>query len=620
MERGEEKIMKKRNIVLTLIMSAVLTFTSAFGMCTASAAGNEPYEFADTTIESVYNITKEYTEKYLLDGSEVTEAEYTAYRDSHACKEHMSENFVKEKSRTLVSSETVETGRENSTDADGNPCIIVYYTQTDTYDLVNLYERVYELTTQSTPDKPKRIDFVAVSNVNRSLKKDEVPAYTAVITDLTYDSGAKLRDRISVAGEKWTGPNTLKKGTDAKAQVGTYSYEITIKAATNYYFNGDFQFYYGGKQFDFDDLDVTYPDTSTAVIKGFINDVTVTDESGGGGEEPIDPDDPDPNKQKFTNIVNHDNVTKQYVDTYTVEGKTATEDEYNAFKKNNPYKEHVDISYVKELSRKLTNSTTTFTGTTKVGDITIYNYTQDDYYDVVDQYLRAHSVVLNKDGSSDVPSTDPAQDPTKHEGSSAYTESSEAAAADRMITSSGTEDVSGASFSLLRAKQASAKKTSIKISWNSVAGATRYIVYGNKCGTANKYKKLAEVSGRSFTQKGLKKGKYYKYLVVATNGNGDVLAVSKSLHIGTKGGKAGNPTKVTCKKAKALTVGKSLKLKAKQSGSKVKKHRKVSYESSNPAIATVSGSGKVKAKAKGSCYVYAYAQNGKYKKIKITVR
>lgn len=90
-------------------------------------------------------------------------------------------------------------------------------------------------------------------------------------------------------------------------------------------------------------------------------------------------------------------------------------------------------------------------------------------------------------------------------------------------------------------------------------------------------------------------------------------------------GKVKNPSKVTVsksvvKKAKKLKAGKSLKLKAKQTGSKVKKRRALSYESSNPAIATVSKKGVVKGKAKGTCHVYAYAQNGVCKKIKVTVK
>ena len=73
-------------------------------------------------------------------------------------------------------------------------------------------------------------------------------------------------------------------------------------------------------------------------------------------------------------------------------------------------------------------------------------------------------------------------------------------------------------------------------------------------------------------------------------------------------GKVKNPSKVTVsksvvKKAKKLKAGKSLKLKAKQTGSKVKKRRALSYESSNPAIATVSKKGVVTAKKAGTSVV-----------------
>ena len=53
---------------------------------------------------------------------------------------------------------------------------------------------------------------------------------------------------------------------------------------------------------------------------------------------------------------------------------------------------------------------------------------------------------------------------------------------------------------------------------------------------------------------------------------------------------------------------------------KIKRHRKVAFESSNPKVATVTSSGKIKAKSKGTCYVYAYAQNGVFKKIKVVVK
>ena len=64
-------------------------------------------------------------------------------------------------------------------------------------------------------------------------------------------------------------------------------------------------------------------------------------------------------------------------------------------------------------------------------------------------------------------------------------------------------------------------------------------------------------------------------------------------------------------KAKAVPASKKLK---------VKRHRKIKYESSKTSIATVSSKGVIKAKRKGTCYVYAYAQNGFAAKVKVTVK
>ncbi len=49
-------------------------------------------------------------------------------------------------------------------------------------------------------------------------------------------------------------------------------------------------------------------------------------------------------------------------------------------------------------------------------------------------------------------------------------------------------------------------------------------------------------------------------------------------------------------------------------------HRKLTYESTNPEIATVTKKGVIKGKMKGTCYVYAYAQNGMFAKIKVIVK
>ena len=145
---------------------------------------------------------------------------------------------------------------------------------------------------------------------------------------------------------------------------------------------------------------------------------------------------------------------------------------------------------------------------------------------------------------------------------------------------------------------------------------TRFFLFG----LTKKSKTIKKIAGKK-----LKKGKYYKFIVVALDADNNVVSTSKVAHVATKGGKVRNPSKVTVKspvvrKAKSLKKGKSLSLKAKQTGEGVKKHRVLKYESTAPEIATVSKKGVIKAKSKGTCYVYAYAQNGKYKKIKVRVK
>ena len=210
-----------------------------------------------------------------------------------------------------------------------------------------------------------------------------------------------------------------------------------------------------------------------------------------------------------------------------------------------------------------------------------------------------------------------------------------AAAAQNAITSIKSDtDPKGSVFNKLKLSSTKQTKKSISLKWTKVSKASKYVIYGNKCGNSNKPKKLTTVSGNKKTFKNikgkkLKKGTYYKFIIVALDKNNKVVSTSKIIHVATKGGKAGNHKSVTVKKsiltkAKKLKKGKSLKLKAKAVPQslklKVKKHVEVRYESTNKKIATVSKKGVVKAKKKGSCYVYAYAQNGVCKKIKVTVK
>ena len=182
------------------------------------------------------------------------------------------------------------------------------------------------------------------------------------------------------------------------------------------------------------------------------------------------------------------------------------------------------------------------------------------------------------------------------------------------------KDLGGSTFYLLKAKGVG-KKRAVKLSWKKVPGAVKYVIYGNKCGKKNSYQKIKTVKKTSFTAKKLKQGTYYKYLIVAVDSKETTLALSKTIHVVTNGGKRGNNTGVSLNKKKLnLSVGKTGKVKAKlkHGKKKVSLHRKVAWESDDPEVAEVKD-GKITAHKKGNCTIYAYAQNGLCAKLKVKV-
>ena len=229
---------------------------------------------------------------------------------------------------------------------------------------------------------------------------------------------------------------------------------------------------------------------------------------------------------------------------------------------------------------------------------------------------------------------EPPVDPAKQMGEdgTAFGKGASLAAAEKALASMKSDaDPKGTVYRKLKLKQAKAAKTSIKIKWTKISGAAKYAVYAAKCGKSNKFKKVTTTKKAAYTikkinKKALKKGTYYKFIVVALDKKGNVVSTSKIVHIATTGGKVGNHKAVTTKAKNnkvSLKVKKTFKLGAKVTAAsaklKVKSHRKLKYESSNTKIATVSSKGLIKAKKKGTCYVYVYAQNGMAKKIKVTV-
>lgn len=194
-------------------------------------------------------------------------------------------------------------------------------------------------------------------------------------------------------------------------------------------------------------------------------------------------------------------------------------------------------------------------------------------------------------------------------------------------------------FRRLRARSVKQTKTSVTLQWNIIEDADGYFVYGNRCNTGTKsykYRKFATITGgdiSTWTQKDLKKGTYYKYVVKAyrmVNGKKVVTDTSISVHAVTGGGKYGNAkavsvTQIGNKKNVSkitLKMGKTAQIKAKEvkKDKKIARHRKLCYESSNTKVATVTPDGLIRATGKGTCTIWVYAQNGVYKALKITVK
>ena len=173
----------------------------------------------------------------------------------------------------------------------------------------------------------------------------------------------------------------------------------------------------------------------------------------------------------------------------------------------------------------------------------------------------------------------------------------------------------------------------VKLSWTKVKGATKYVVYGARCGKKNV--RIATLKKTSCTVKkiGGKKltaHKDYDFYVVAYKGKKKLVKSDKIRFItaGTQG-KYANVKKVTAtKKSISLALGKSKKLSYKTVLPKGKKHVKVTkaykaktrFYSDNTKVATVTSKGKVKAKTTGKANIYIQDMNGKYCKIKITVK
>ena len=184
----------------------------------------------------------------------------------------------------------------------------------------------------------------------------------------------------------------------------------------------------------------------------------------------------------------------------------------------------------------------------------------------------------------------------------------------------GTGDVYGAAKLAAPAKvtATSSNKAKVKITWSKVAGAKGYTVYQKK---GSKLKPVKTTKGKSATIKKLKKNKTYTFYVKAYQGKKKYGAASVKVTAQTKGSKKKNVTKVTlAKKAATLYAGENLALKAKLTPAKKTVSSKVTWTSSDKAVATVSAKGAVTAVGAGTATITARAHSGVQATCKITVK
>lgn len=189
---------------------------------------------------------------------------------------------------------------------------------------------------------------------------------------------------------------------------------------------------------------------------------------------------------------------------------------------------------------------------------------------------------------------------------------------------------------VLVAKGIAKGKKAVKISWNGVPGADRYVVYMSKCN--NETKKVAvkkvktlKAAKTSWTKKGLARKSIYKFRVAAQQKQGGkyvTIAVSRNGHFATGNlrGSFTNPRSLKLGRTSlSMTSGQTVKirgtLKKAKAGKRLISHEKrLRFFSDNTAVATVDAGGTVTAVGTGSCKVYVQAVNGLWKCMKINVK
>lgn len=191
---------------------------------------------------------------------------------------------------------------------------------------------------------------------------------------------------------------------------------------------------------------------------------------------------------------------------------------------------------------------------------------------------------------------------------------------------------------VLVARGTATGRNKIRINWNKVIDADRYVIYMSACSDGEREltpKKVKTVKGgtQKWTTKALKKASPYKFYVVAkekVNGKYKTILKSKEGHVVTGNASKAytnpksltlNKTKVTLKKGKTFRIrGKVTKIKADKKLMTSHVKAKLRFVSEKSGIAKVSASGKVTAVSAGKCRIYVQAPSGMWKTLTVTVK
>ena len=205
-------------------------------------------------------------------------------------------------------------------------------------------------------------------------------------------------------------------------------------------------------------------------------------------------------------------------------------------------------------------------------------------------------------------------------------------------TAVSNEEMQQNSMQMDRKTSVKATGKSLKVRWKKVDGADGYDIYAALCG--DKFEGVVKsvdgdaksVTIKKIAGKTLKAKQSYKVKVKAyrmVDGKKVYIANGRTLHVVfgsnaeyTNAGKVRvNKKNYTLKEPNTSKIRTSIVKQDKTKKLLSKGHgAKLTYVSTDTAVAKVSKNGKITAKKKGRCTIYVYALNGKCAKIKVTVR